>query len=406
VLEWSQLYNGPGDDNDFPSDLVLAPDERALYVTGKIVQGYPDPYGADAITTIKYDDQGTALWLRTYREGLADGGVAVTVNEKGDLFVTGHSDWRDAMTLSYTPDGVLRWARRYDGPNHAVDLGYLISVTQDDRILVSGITNNGAGRSDVLVLAYDDAGNLLQDDVYDNPSHWWDGPSGHVLIGDALYLSGRTSTEQSWTTMDFLTLKYQHKVVPVSISAFEATAAQGAVQLTWRATNEDWSHFNVERSAGVGTVTVQVNDQPITPDPEASGHYSYLDRGVRAGVTYEYWLVAIDRRGGAERVGPLPVLVPTSLPIRPFLYPSRPNPFTQSTTVTFDTHLPGPTSLLVYDTTGRLIRTLSEGFRVAGRHSVVWNGRDAADRRVPSGVYLALLKTNHATCTEKIYAIH
>jgi flagellar hook assembly protein FlgD len=45
----------------------------------------------------------------------------------------------------------------------------------------------------------------------------------------------------------------------------------------------------------------------------------------------------------------------------------------------------------VYDVRGRLVRALSDARFAAGDHVVHWDGKDAAGRVAPAGVYLARL---------------
>ena len=44
-------------------------------------------------------------------------------------------------------------------------------------------------------------------------------------------------------------------------------------------------------------------------------------------------------------------------------------------------------SVEIFDASGRLVRTLADGAREAGSHSIEWDGRDADGARVPAGVY-------------------
>jgi len=75
------------------------------------------------------------------------------------------------------------------------------------------------------------------------------------------------------------------------------------------------------------------------------------------------------------------------------LYSARPNPFNAKTTIRFDTPEECEVELSIYDLSGRRIRTLiSEEYR-AGRHSVVWNGKDKTGDQMPSGVYFYRLNT-------------
>jgi hypothetical protein len=73
------------------------------------------------------------------------------------------------------------------------------------------------------------------------------------------------------------------------------------------------------------------------------------------------------------------------------LAPAYPNPFNPSTTLRFESAVEGPLRLLVLDPAGRILRELAAGVFPAGHHTVVWDGRDDAGERLPSGVYLARL---------------
>jgi hypothetical protein len=70
---------------------------------------------------------------------------------------------------------------------------------------------------------------------------------------------------------------------------------------------------------------------------------------------------------------------------------ASPNPFPSFTQLAVDVPPEGATQLAVYDPTGRLVRTLSEGRLAPGRHAVSWDGRDNAGRGVGDGVYLIRL---------------
>jgi beta-glucanase (GH16 family) len=75
------------------------------------------------------------------------------------------------------------------------------------------------------------------------------------------------------------------------------------------------------------------------------------------------------------------------------LHPNYPNPFNPSTTLAFELAEPRTVNLGIYDVSGRLVRQLlvAESSR-AGRHEVVWNGRDDAGRVAPTGAYFYRLQ--------------
>jgi flagellar hook assembly protein FlgD len=49
-------------------------------------------------------------------------------------------------------------------------------------------------------------------------------------------------------------------------------------------------------------------------------------------------------------------------------------------------------TLAIYDLTGRVIATLEEGAKSAGKHTARWDGRDQNGQMVASGVYFYRLQ--------------
>jgi hypothetical protein len=68
---------------------------------------------------------------------------------------------------------------------------------------------------------------------------------------------------------------------------------------------------------------------------------------------------------------------------------NEPNPFSAGTTFHYHMPAPGPVSLRVYDLAGRLVATVVEGTRPAGRYVATWDVR--SNSRVPAGVLFARL---------------
>jgi len=84
------------------------------------------------------------------------------------------------------------------------------------------------------------------------------------------------------------------------------------------------------------------------------------------------------------------------------LYANSPNPFSPQTVIRFEMLRAGAAELSVYDTSGRLVRTLLEDRLGPGAHQVVWNGRDAAGRSLNSGVYLYKLTASGETLSGRM----
>lgn len=89
-----------------------------------------------------------------------------------------------------------------------------------------------------------------------------------------------------------------------------------------------------------------------------------------------------------------------SLSNRPGLEPVHPNPAVGPATLFFTLPVATPVRLAIYDGQGRRLAVLVSGLQPAGRHQVVWNGRDARGIRAGAGVYFARLETAAAVQAE------
>ncbi len=71
-----------------------------------------------------------------------------------------------------------------------------------------------------------------------------------------------------------------------------------------------------------------------------------------------------------------------------------PNPFNPATTITFELPDRANVEVVIFDVTGRKVRTLLHERRGSGEHIINWDGRDDAGVPVSSGVYLCKLSTD------------
>jgi hypothetical protein len=74
-------------------------------------------------------------------------------------------------------------------------------------------------------------------------------------------------------------------------------------------------------------------------------------------------------------------------PMTHMLYQNVPNPFNPTTSIPYMLEHSTHVVIGIYDVSGARINRLDEGMKSRGVHSVMWNGRDAAGRALPSGVY-------------------
>ncbi len=84
------------------------------------------------------------------------------------------------------------------------------------------------------------------------------------------------------------------------------------------------------------------------------------------------------------------------------LAPNVPNPFNPRTTFHYELTHPGQVVVRVFDLRGRLVRNWPAVHRVAGPHSLGWNGRDDRGRALASGVYLVQVDLDGDAVARKI----
>lgn len=91
--------------------------------------------------------------------------------------------------------------------------------------------------------------------------------------------------------------------------------------------------------------------------------------------------------------------------VRVSFAPPAPNPTSGRAQFLFALPTAAQVRIEMFDVRGRKVATLTEGSRTAGRHAVVWNGRDDGGRDVAAGTYFGRLVVDgagHEALTRKI----
>ncbi len=92
----------------------------------------------------------------------------------------------------------------------------------------------------------------------------------------------------------------------------------------------------------------------------------------------------------------------TQLPAEFKLFDNYPNPFNPKTAISYQLVANSFVTLRVYDVLGRAIKTLDNGVKEPGVHSVQWNGTNDRGEAVSSGVYLYQLRAGNSVMTRKM----
>lgn len=193
-----------------------------------------------------------------------------------------------------------------------------------------------------------------------------------------------------------------YDAVPVSVESLPilVSPGDGRMGLSWRIDPAGVEGCNVYRRTADADYR-RLNGQLLSV---GDGHLSYMDDGAGLAdgeiVFYSYTVV----RDGIESgfAAATEAMYATGLPRAFALHGNTPNPFNPSTSIRFDLPKASRVRLDVFDVSGRLVRTLVDDTRPAGSYSVAWDGTDAADRRVASGVYYCRVETESHVATAKM----
>jgi hypothetical protein len=109
--------------------------------------------------------------------------------------------------------------------------------------------------------------------------------------------------------------------------------------------------------------------------------------------------------GGIYAYGTAAGVSSPELPAVLTLAGNSPNPFGSETVISFSLPSTGRTSVLVYDVTGRVVRTLADGDMTAASHSLVWDGRDDSGNPVGAGIYFCRLEASGQSAVQKMIRV-
>jgi hypothetical protein len=196
--------------------------------------------------------------------------------------------------------------------------------------------------------------------------------------------------------------------LPVQMADFYATVETGrGISIRWKTVSEvDCIGFHVWRSE-IGSDVFQCLTGAIIPgqgNSSCGSEYCYLDSDVVPNRGYEYKVEVLYANGETKEFGPVQVAVTGALhsPEQYMLYPNYPNPFNPDTYIAYEIPESGRVSLAIFDITGREIRVLVEEIQSLGHHKIHWDGKDAAGRSVPSGIYISRLMTDSYSIQKKM----
>ncbi|QQS35950.1 MAG: SBBP repeat-containing protein [Ignavibacteriales bacterium] len=163
--EWMSFLTGPGNVPE-SAEKVIYDNSGNAYIIG---YGYftPGGQGQDFIT-VKCNTSGVAEWTAIYngQQNGTDRPFGVCVDNSGNVYVTGTSDWSSVaskiITLKYSAAGVLQWICVFDSAGTSV--GEAVDICADDNgnVYATGrLSPLNNGYYDLATIKMDADGNII-----------------------------------------------------------------------------------------------------------------------------------------------------------------------------------------------------------------------------------------------------
>jgi uncharacterized delta-60 repeat protein len=407
--EWVAVYDGPGSGEDYAYD-VVCDSEGSIYITGSSWGGV----SAEDVATVKYDPDGTRLWVSRYEgpvRGL-DSGHRLALGRDESVYLVGRSmggqTSYDILTIKYDSDGNEQWAARYDGDVSFDDRGLCIAVDGRGRIYVAGVCWGGyppGTQWDYATIQYDEDGAEGWVAIYDGPGRGYDLPYGIGIDSmGSVYVTGdsaESGTDITDFDYDYATIKYDSLGNELWVRRHEggSDGHDGASDL---AIDGEDNLYVTGSAAGDDTHYRDYCTIKYSPDGDTlwtatyngpSGESDYanaivLDEAANVYVTGGSSNAWDDRDFATVKY------VQETASLEPRVSLSMTNPCRGD--VTFRVHAPtaiARATLEVFDLSGRLVATPFVGSLTPPRE-IHWSGLGDGGLPVASGVYFVRLRAD------------
>ena len=223
----------------------------------------------------------------------------------------------------------------------------------------------------------------------------WTINTEHVLGVESpqLYATGSRFVFSSWSDGE----DQLHTIVPISDTVYYAnfineyelvveTAPPNLVEIT----GSGWYQKNSEITIGEAPQNITIGDST----------YEFikweLDNISQEGP---FLIIIMDSTHTAiAKYRAFPVRVhyenPSILIDRYYLYQNYPNPFNPTTQINVDLPKASDVTIEIYNLRGQKVRTLVDGLKDAGSHSIQFDATDDEGNKLPTGIYLYMFRTN------------
>lgn len=208
---WTTRYNGTGSSDDIARSIGV--DGNRVVVTGSSRSF--NAAGAEDYLTIEYDNSGVQTWVNRYNGTGGNEDIAYSLaRDGGYTYVAGSSrngatlGTEDIVTLRINAGGAQVWSQRFDGGT-STDIAYSNTVSANGFIYITGSSKSSASNNteDVIVLKYNNTGSLIWNSRYNGPNNRTDAGTDITTFNNDVFITGYAGVSGS-TNSNIITAEY------------------------------------------------------------------------------------------------------------------------------------------------------------------------------------------------------
>jgi hypothetical protein len=318
------------------------------------------------ITIIKYDKDGTVIWIRKLPTNDGDylRPILSKLDAANNLVVVGNYSIQsyDFVTIKYSTQGNLLWTRVFD--QGGIDRANSLYVDDNCNILIAGYNYNQqfTWGGDYLILKYSPEGDTLLTTFINGQTEYSVDEAYDALMDrfGNVFVTGR-SENTSYRT-DFLTVKLS----PSGSIIWQLRYKDPPAPLPW---------LNLAYCISLD-----------------SSYNVYVSGYANGGNTSLLTTIKYSQLTGASNVFE-PVVLDMQLN-------NFPNPFNPVTTISYTIPQSAHVKITVYNSIGAEVRELVNEDLNTGRYEVQFDGNE-----LPSGAYYCILESNNRMLTRRILLV-
>ncbi len=320
---------------------------------------------------------------------------AITFDQNNNMYVGGN----------FSKPGVGDWILRWDGSqwyNLANGVGGIVNCLK--------LSGNDLYVGGEFIIAGGHVSNHIA--KFNLTSQTWSPIGNGVLYGGVIDLAIQTSkrsmvlagsfyiADSSLQTNYIARFTDSENPLPVELSSFNAEVKNSDVILNWSTSTETNNlGFEIERmnkeDGRRKSAWKQIGFIKGSGTSTESNSYQFTDANLTNG-NYSYKLVQVDYNGNKNESKIINIEVNPAASTF-ILEQNYPNPFNPVTSISYQIPESGFVSLKVYDTEGKEVQTLVNGFKKPGNYRINFNASNLS-----SGIYFYRISCNNFIQTKKM----